>query len=63
MKSNAILVSYGVHAIFTRAGNEVACRFCRHYDVQKNYCIEHEETVTPNSRCFANFEREVGTDD
>lgn len=59
--SNAILVGYGVHAMFTAAGNLVECRFCRHND--GGHCLEHDEEVEPGSRCFANFEREVGTDD
>lgn len=63
LHTTAFLVSYGVHAIFTRAGNVVACRYCRHADAAATRCTYYDQTTTPDSRCFAKFEREVGTDD
>jgi hypothetical protein len=60
-KSNCLLLSYGVHRAFTDAGNVVDCRYCVHN--QNGHCVEHDEEVTPGSRCFANFVREVGSDD
>ncbi len=63
MKTNAILVNYGTHRFFTDAGNVVECRYCRHFVTAKNLCLEHNEPARPTGRCFANFEREVGSDD
>lgn len=66
---SALLVNYGVHAIFTRAGNVVECRYCRHFNAElgpkpgRDWCPKHRELVCPTERCFAGFEREVGSDD
>lgn len=58
-----IQVNYGPMGKFTRAGNVVACRYCRHYETAAGWCPMERAHKAPDERCIPHFEREVGSDD
>lgn len=63
-----IVVNYGPHATYYRAGNAVECRFCRYSCAREDlpdgrlWCRGHLEVKGRGERC-ARFKRAPGADD
>lgn len=63
-----MIVNYGRMARFLDAGNEIACRYCVHFESKPvpgkhgTRCQVTERYVLPTDNCDR-FEREPGTDD